>query len=73
MVLSHAHLPIPTLPHNSPYPGGRELEGGGFYPHLNPLPSRARKFIQNYAVKYNTIAFYGTCFKPSEFLRHHTN
>jgi hypothetical protein len=29
---------------NSLSPGGRELERGGFHPHLNPLPSRERKF-----------------------------
>ena len=26
-------------------PGGRELEWGGFHPHLGPLPSRERKEI----------------------------
>jgi len=31
------------IPYNSPSPGGRELEGGGFHPHLNPLPSRERR------------------------------
>jgi hypothetical protein len=36
-------------PYNSPSPGGRELEGGGFYPHLNPLTSRERDFRQDYA------------------------
>jgi hypothetical protein len=40
-------------PHNTPSPGGRELEGGGFHPHLNPLPSRARNFIRDYAVNFN--------------------
>jgi hypothetical protein len=31
--------------YNSPSPSGRELEGGGFHPHLTPLPSRERIFI----------------------------
>jgi hypothetical protein len=44
---------------------GGELEGGGFHPHLNPLPSRARNFILSYAVNYNTIAFYKACLKLS--------
>jgi hypothetical protein len=38
--------------YNSPSPGGRELEGGGFHPHLNPLPSRERNFIRDYEVNY---------------------
>ena len=37
-------IPMLQTPYNSPSPGGRELEGGGFRPHLTPLPSRERKF-----------------------------
>ena len=40
------------ISYNSPSPGGRELEGGGIHPHLNPLPSRERNFIQNYVEGY---------------------
>jgi len=38
---------------NFPSPSGRELEGGAFHPHLNPLPSRARNLIRDYAVDYS--------------------
>ena len=36
-----------------PSPGGRELEGGGIHPHLNPLPSRERKFTRNCVEHHN--------------------
>ena len=38
-----------------PSPGGRELEGGEIHPHLNPLPSRERKFIRNCVEHYKRI------------------
>ena len=41
------------IPYTSPSPSGREIEGGGFHPHLNPLPSRARISIRDYAVNYS--------------------
>ena len=41
--------------YKTPSPGGRELEGGGFHPHLNPLPSRARNFIRDYALNYTCM------------------
>jgi hypothetical protein len=30
----------------SPSPSGRELEGGGFHPHLSPLPSREKRLLR---------------------------
>jgi hypothetical protein len=38
--------------YGSPSPSGRELEGGGFHPHLNPLPSGERSSIPAHAVNY---------------------
>jgi hypothetical protein len=39
--------------YSSPSPGERELEGGRFHLHLNPLPLRARNFIRDYAEYYS--------------------
>ena len=39
--------------YNPPSLGGRELEGGGIHPHLNPLPSRERNFARTYAEYYS--------------------
>jgi hypothetical protein len=39
-------------PYNSPSAGGRELGGGGFHPHLNPLLSRERNFMRDYAANH---------------------
>ena len=41
------------MSYNSSSPRGMELERGEFHPHLNPLPSRARNFIPDYAANYN--------------------
>ena len=38
--------------YNSPSPGGRESEGGGFHPHPDPLPSRKREFIRDCVEDY---------------------
>jgi hypothetical protein len=38
--------------YNSPSPSVRELEVGGFHPHLNLLPSRERNFIQDCGTAY---------------------
>src|SRR4030042_5653094 len=43
--------PFQKLP---PLAGG-SLERGGFHPHLNPLPSRERNFIRDYAINYTCI------------------
>src|SRR4030042_4914515 len=44
-----------TLIKLPPLAGG-SLEGGGFHPHLNPLPSRERNFIRDCAINYTCIS-----------------
>jgi hypothetical protein len=36
--------------YNSPSLGRREIEGGGFHPHLTPFVSRERSLILDYAI-----------------------
>ena len=50
--LSASGKAIPCEGINSPSPGGRELEGGGFHPqpHPSPLPSREREQGGNYEI-----------------------
>src|SRR4030042_2111265 len=48
MVNCQTLLKLPPL-------AGGSLERGGFPPHLNPLPSRERNFIRDYAINYTCI------------------
>jgi len=55
-----------TVNHNNPYdspsPYGRETEEQEvhrFHPHLNPLLSRERDFIRDYAKEYLNVASVG--------------
>ena len=56
-IFSNCTIVSYKIPYRSPSPGGRELEGEGFHPHLNPLPSRARNFRRDYVVNYT----YASC------------